>query len=81
MSKELQHIPPVETSWQAEPVPQLAVELIIHVPEHATVSRHAQTGQIQFTNLRIEDLISLRDALTKQIAELGRQELNGWEPL
>ena len=82
MSEDLQRMPPIGANWSAQPVPRTAVELMINVPDHAEVLRNTLTGQVQIKNLQIEDLISLRDALTEQITTLQQQKArNGWEPL
>lgn len=82
MADDLQQAPPVGTTWTPPAsAPQLAVMLMINVPDHATVRRNALTGQIEIDEISIADLISLRDSISEQIIRLQKQERDGWEAL
>lgn len=77
---DLHHVGPVAADWEPLPKDQavMAVSLMMSVPDYATVLRNEATGQIQFDNLQVADLVSLRDALTEQITQLA--ENTAWNP-
>lgn len=72
--------------WAAEAVnPDLdvGVELWINIPDYAAVERNPVTGQVAIREIRLSDLISLRDSIDAQITQIQDQlrERNVWEPL
>ncbi len=86
MPEDLQRMPPIGADWTLTEQPQqLAVTLSIGIPEHITVRRNIHTGMIEIDDLRIEDLITLRDSISEQIIALQAQQNGfgniGWESL
>lgn len=78
---DLQRTSPIGTDWEPPKFdPELAgILLSINIPDHARVRRNTITNVVEISDLRLSDLISLRDALGEQISKIARGE--GWEEL
>jgi len=83
-SADLQHAE-APANWQPAPEDNLvlAVCLTINVPPHVTVERNQTTGELKLDGLLVPDLVSLRDALTEQIAHVTQEQARkaGWAPI
>jgi len=74
----------VGATWSPpSPQPTIRITLAINIPEYSAVRRNSVTGQVEITEVTQADLISLRDSLNEQIAQIEQGSMvdDGWEVL